>query len=503
MYLTDEAITINWEISLTVIDAVVPRSYFDILLTLPDGTSTYLTDPTTGYVAPVYTLTVNTLGNVTYTFTPVTPGLHKVELVAGTSSDYEVLSTHQIYAVCPPALQVARTEAFAKNNIVVKEFCITPLHLSNVEWGRSNISWHTIQGMGRHADAGKIVIAGSFSGPINNVGYRDIGVMDTATGVITNMVGALTSCGGSTAFSVGGIDCNRDTGVYVVTGTGSGNAAYPAWYSTDLTTWTQATHPANPSAGLGPVHYDPQHELWYWQVANTKLFVSADDGVNWSTQNVYYEGFSNSPMTRALGFTHSELDPFEQGGIFLAGDTGRAVRSKPVPGVAPIYTTTSTPPGGLQEVMHYNSPLFAARPAMVDVAYNYDTVGVHMLATSGEIASSNDIATFGDVWEASARLVTAPNELTDEASTWTQFYRVNGSYFATKVSFDGWWKLTTDENPAGTGWAIDATGDIWSWSGTAFQVSNRARINTADEVFCVANWTTNNREQYVYFDVST
>ena len=289
MYLTDEAVTINWEISLTVIDAVVPRSYFDIILTVPDGTSTYLVDPTTGYVAPVFTLTVNTLGNVTYTFTPVTPGLHTVQLVTGTSSDHEVLSVHQLYAVCAPALQEAKVEAYSTNNIVVKEAC--PTVVPQISLARSVTTWWDIQAIGRHADAGKLVVVGEIA--FSNTNSRDIGVLDTATGIITpHGTGALNDAAIiGTNPSWAGIDCDRRTGIYVLTQeTTSGGSLYPAYWSTDLTTWTAVTSPSTQFHGNGPVLYDDTHEIWYWNSGDSELFVS-DDGKTFVSQNVFYNGF--------------------------------------------------------------------------------------------------------------------------------------------------------------------------------------------------------------------
>ena len=55
MYLVDEPIAINWEISLSTIDTTIAQDYFDIIVIAPVGATTYYTNPKTGWVVPVFT----------------------------------------------------------------------------------------------------------------------------------------------------------------------------------------------------------------------------------------------------------------------------------------------------------------------------------------------------------------------------------------------------------------------------------------------------------------
>ena len=498
MYTAGEITSINWELILDTIDSTVDQDYFDVIVRLPDGTSTYYTNPTTGWIQPVYTASSRVNGNVTYTITPDFKGLHTIQLVTGTNASYEVLSAVHMYVNCVSEEYVSATEVCGLNTY--NELVKCPVdRLSNVVWGRSTTYFLRIEAMGRHADPGKIVIVGALvpTGGFNN--YRDIGVMDTTTGVITNIIGALDSCGGSTNFRVLGIDCNRNTGVYCVTTTGFGSQNYPCYYSTDLTTWTTSTYPANNNTGQGPVYYDDLHQLWYWNLGDTRMNTSADDGLNWFTQTIYYEGFGNLNVGRARGYTDSRLDPFDSGSVFFGGSVGRVYRSKPVPGVAPIFTTTSSPPGGIQEVTHYNDPLISPRPnSLINPVYNYNNQSVHVMTSGAQILTSFDVDGYGDVWEVSS----LTNDLrTHSAGFWGEWYYINGSYYAMQSNFDGHWKQTTDGAPTGPDWAIDVTGGIFSWDGTPFQDDILAKLNNQDEPFCLACWTTNINEQYVYFDI--
>jgi len=99
MYVVGNAVTIVWEIQ-SLTNKIVSQSLFDIIVIDPTGLATYYTNPTTNWVAP----TLTTLGSATFIFTPSSRGKHKILLVTGISSDYTILDTFKITAICkiPP-----------------------------------------------------------------------------------------------------------------------------------------------------------------------------------------------------------------------------------------------------------------------------------------------------------------------------------------------------------------------------------------------------------------
>jgi hypothetical protein len=479
MYVKSETTT-NWEISLTAIDGVVLKSYFDIILTLPDCTTTYLTDPTTGYVAPVYTSTVNTKGNVTYVFTPATPGLHKIQLVTGTSTDYEVLSSHWAYSVCEPTTLSANIQAYPTNKILIKARCLTaePFY----ELNTVALGWAHVGCIGRHADAGKMVIAGekTASGPSANM--LDIAIIDLNTGGITELIGALAGTGYSTVAAWGGIDCDRSTGRYVISSeaTHSGNS-YPAMYSTNLTSWTLQTPPISTFSTGRTIRYDDIFKVWMFGSGSAKTFVSAD-GITWTQQFHYSDYFSMSlPANAPRSLLSSAQNSLNSSKMLIGTDTGIVLAVDPLtaapevpwsqgPGAASIKETvtgsaTNNPFAHGNSNASWDAGFIVRTPADTDpYVLIMDVYGQILKCadpdfgiTSWTVMADRDIGGNG----------VQPNEITDAVNGFCKMFKyINGSYYVQDGNGGShWWKYTTEEEPFGYGWT-----DLGSATGSWFNV---------------------------------
>lgn len=89
-------LTFNWILHTEV--APLVKADFDILLTLPDGTTTYTDDGITTYTAP----TATAQGKVTFNYTPTVVGLHIVTLTVGGSTDFVVQACRRVFIVDAP-----------------------------------------------------------------------------------------------------------------------------------------------------------------------------------------------------------------------------------------------------------------------------------------------------------------------------------------------------------------------------------------------------------------
>jgi hypothetical protein len=424
MYLTDEAVTINWEISLTAIDGVVLRSSFDIILTLPDCTATYLTDPTTNYIAPVYTSTVNTKGNVTYSFTPVNPGLHKIELVTGTSSDYEGLSTHELYVVCEPGLQAAKIEAYAVNTCREITYCGQLPQTAAF----STTPWAVIDAVGRHQDLDKMVVVGYEGNRPDGLGQfrTDIGVLDLNTGVIT-LVGYDILPRASLAAKYPAIDCDRDTGIYVVgTLTSFGNE-YPSWWSTDLVTWTKCTSPSDSFQQNLIIKYCNHNKIW-WRLTSNNTYVSKN-GKDFVLQNRYRlcsDVYSQFPS--AYGYLDAQMNPFNNNITIFGANSSEIVHvntnsqpvlTVPLPGTTALGEVYSSA-GTYCPTWPFNGPATFRWYNIEPIVGN--TPGIVCMSPDGHMMYSSDASLENATWEIFAERLDQPssppvlNEFTNPAS---------------------------------------------------------------------------------------
>lgn len=91
------------------------KADFDIILILPDGTTTYTNDGITTYVAP----TATAQGTVTYDLAVTSVGLHQVTLSIGENNDFVVHARREVYIVDPPSYITGGTPATTVRGPVV------------------------------------------------------------------------------------------------------------------------------------------------------------------------------------------------------------------------------------------------------------------------------------------------------------------------------------------------------------------------------------------------
>jgi len=90
MFLKDTELEINWLIPAT--SQVYVNTDFDVIVRRPDGASSYIDSPIAAedFIAP----TVNTVGGVTYKFTPDVTGVWLIILTLGNAPDSDMYNEY-------------------------------------------------------------------------------------------------------------------------------------------------------------------------------------------------------------------------------------------------------------------------------------------------------------------------------------------------------------------------------------------------------------------------
>jgi len=180
--------------------------------------------------------------------------------------------------------------------------------------------WKTIYALGRGPNPGEIIFVGdALNGP---GGHRDIGILNTTTGDVTEYWNSLDiSMTGGQAITPAGIDCDRATGRIVVTNKQAhANNFYPSWYAdSPAGPWTYTSTPTTQFSGGDWVRHDVQHQIWYMHQGN-KLFVSID-GASWVQQQyriIYNESLQNVPQIYGE-IVESIMNPLDSNAMMWAG----------------------------------------------------------------------------------------------------------------------------------------------------------------------------------------
>jgi len=365
--------------------------------------------------------------------------------------------------------------------------------------GMNGADWFDIQVVGRHADVGSLVFIG------NRVGggvSEDIGILDTATGNVTYIDGALNGTGGT---SWTGIDCDRRTGIYVAgTNTnGAGSGGYPSFWSTDLTTWTECDDPGTLFHNNDWIIFEDTHELWYWQsgTSATGHYVSGD-GKTFVEQQVYFNGFGQFDLGYSSPVLRAELNPLDSNVVLMPGDTTRLFRSDPqaYPEV-PVYSTTSDI-GNMREVVGPNNRAFTHSDNLSlrggVVAFED---AVYVMSSRGDIMK-NDAAMLKDTWTQIAEKGTGndANELIDEVDTFNHFAVVDGVFWVQEANSGNWWSYSAGGEPVGYGWSLDTTyaGPFSAPNGTENLITS-AHLRSTEFPLAFVGRTAGNSDYRIYY----
>jgi hypothetical protein len=324
----------------------------------------------------------------------------------------------------------------------------------------SNQFWNVIHGIGRHAtDPNKLVILGHLT-DINDP--LDIGILDRTTGDITRTADAFNGTGMTRGH---GIDCDPSTGIYVALDTNiyMANQKYRAFWSTDLTTWTQCANTAVPD-GQAPLNiwYDTGLKTWIWSTSGT-VFTSVD-GKTFHQQNAWFRQLG-SPFTAVQNFDYLHTNfPTSDRPAYPDAGFG-ASRVENVWQITQAAGSEVAPIPYQQYRDQDQIDLIDWPAAQQDMQGGVEgsDVGVFAMSYNGWIIySATGLRGSWEVLAGESAAGHTSNELLDAVSGfWYVFTKVNEKFWATDNSgIDGWWYYdvtSTGGKPSGYGWVQDLT----------------------------------------------
>lgn len=107
MFVQNTSINFQWELGYSASFASYVETYFDLQITAPDGTVTYL-EGSSNWADTFTQPTVDTDGLIEYAYTPTQDGVYVMILGTGTSENFTILHTRYISVVTQDAAQSRR-----------------------------------------------------------------------------------------------------------------------------------------------------------------------------------------------------------------------------------------------------------------------------------------------------------------------------------------------------------------------------------------------------------
>lgn len=519
MYVTDESVTITWDIAYA--DRGLTQDFFDIVLVAPDGSSTYLVDPATTFVTPNLYKGYPSNGTLTYDFNPDAPGRWILKLVNGNAALHTPLDILHIFSQCEIPTPSPNNMPFQPATALVGvRICIPDREMQR------SPPWLDIQALGRGAVKGTIVVAGRYdtANPLNRA--ADVGIYTIATNSWEILHSALINIPiVSNVSEWAGIDCDRETGVFVLTPQGqtTSNNKYDAYWSTDLVNWTLCTAPNTDFHGGDCVRFDNKLETWTW-FSGSQTYVS-DDGKTFVSQHGALQGAGSG--TTNIGFTkamalQANINPLDNGVSIYPGDFGFAYRGEPTS--IPEIPMTSGPSHGLANMRSISENDFNAGSFFGHTDDNDWEAGiavsepgdsqprVFMMNDRGEIVM-NEGDLYLPTWQVIAEADVGqgfpnggPNELTELGGTGIrEFLRIGGKFWCNNGGLS--WYCYDGEVPIGYGWelapAIPTENDFDSFpysDGVRTAMNKQTELVVEDESFAYAGTLEGGTDNYVFVD---
>ena len=482
MYIAGNEITVTWVLAPT--DTPLSASDYDIKVIPSDLNGTYTDAGIINYVAPSEFFS----GSMTYSFTPLTVNRFQLWLTTGTGASYTILDEKNFWVFGASPTSVACTRALGALSRPGAYADAPPLNIT-----KSTTFWRDIYAVGKHAtDSNKLVFVGvpAFGEPLA------IGVLDRTTGIITEVTDAFN---GTTVTGAKGIDCDPVSGVYVVSQSNSSGGFYRAYWSTDLTTWTEITYSGwnTQFHGGGEIRYDSNQKLW-WLMDDVGTY-SSTDGKTFNLQNMEYAPLSSSAMATVKGFLHSgQLTDYPETSFF-AGNTENPItcRNEGLEASPIVYTKILSGLDPLGKIFSAGNPaLFGGVATNGSVVVMSTPSGWMVYSTTGLKNSWVQCAA-----PAANTPVSGPeNEWIDGTVGGTMgnglLIHINGTWWAPKGTGGpgDWWKYVGDI-PIGSGWAQDDTGPL----GTVEVTSTLLRDPNACRL-AYSGYDTTAQEEYIFFD---
>lgn len=518
MYVTDESVTIIWDIAYANRD--LTQDFFDIVLVAPNGSSAYLVDPATSFIPPNLHKGYPSNGILTYDFTPDAPGRWQLKLVTGTAAVHTPIDVVHIFSQCEIPTPSPNNMPFQPaTSLIAQPICIPQRTMQYAE------PWLDIQAVGRGAVRGTIVVAGRFDTgyPLNRA--ADVGIYTVATNSWQILHGALFNIPiVSNVSEWAGIDCDRETGVYVLTPQGqtTTNNKYDAYWSTDLLNWTVCASPNTDFHGGDCVRFDNKFKMWLWY-SGSQTYVSGD-GKTFVSQHgaLQVSGTTSIGFTKAMAL-QANLNPLDDGVSIYPGDFGWAFRGEPQ--TYPEIPVTSGPSHGFANMRSisendFNSGSFFGHTDDIhwEAGVAFSEPGdsqprVFMMNERGEIVMhEGDLHLPG--WEVLAEKdvgqgfpMAGPNELTDLfAAGVREFFRLNGKFWCNNGGVN--WYYYEGEVPSGYGWVLsDAVpeaniSDEFPYiDGVRTSMNKQTELVVEDESFAYAGaFEGGNGDNYLFVD---
>jgi hypothetical protein len=515
MYVVEEPIAINWEL-ISEPGKLLTQDLFDIITISPDGTATYIVNPTTNWIPPYDPgngCDPATKGNVTYTFTvpEVSPGRWEVKLVTGNANDYKILDILGIYGICAPPLASVEINSLAIEPYQVSRQCAFP-----VVFMENQVRWRAIDSVGKGPRPDTVIISG----------YKTAFNLSTDLAIISTIDGAELEYYPSALLAVpyqsrtAFVECDPSTGVCFI-GTRSyyfGGNLYKHYWTDDFVTYTQCSGMSTAIGVLGAWH-DSNLKMWFIQYWGD-TWVSLE-GKHWVKQQ-----YNRQPSVSLQDTT--QLNDFLHTGMYKEGDTkwafcanhaerGYHISNDGVP-QAPMALNEFLQDFSI-DIAPYYGVFFGGNPNNpgLDAVVGWEG-NVYMMSTSGQICRAKQPQLYGssidpddDFWVAIAadQSNADTNELLDiPFSTWRSFSVINDVFWCCRDQggANKWYRYDDGSGnggePVGHGWVMDNSGPFGTRRiGSSSTTAYRKRWPEQRHVQIFNNVTDPPYDAYILFDV--